>query len=372
MAKASPLKQWHQGNGAEFAEESGWLLPRRFGDPAREYQAVRSGVGILDLCDRALLRFTGPDRISYLQGMVSNDVKKPTAGEGIYAAILDIQGKILADARLFCLDNAFLLELWEPLKEKILAHLNHYLVADDVEIADLAGQHAVLSLQGPKSPLLLKELFPNTEPLSSDLAHRALHLDTAEVRVVRSSHTGEQGYDLFVPAKDLLHAVSVVQEKGKSLSLSWVGAEAREILRIEAGILRYGVDMSEDNLLLETGLERAVSFHKGCYLGQEVVERIRSRGHVNRKLAGLALEGKTTPVRGSAIRAGGKEIGTVTSAALSPARKLAVALGYVHRDYLEPGTAVTIESEGATLPATVSPLPFYSPAGSLESPEELR
>lgn len=368
MAKESPLKQWHQGSGAEFAEESGWLLPRRFGDPAREYRAVRSGVGILDLCDRALLRFTGPDRLSYLQGMLSNDVKKPTAGEGIYAAILDIQGKILADTRLFCLDDAFLLELWEPLKEKILAHLNHYLVADDVEIADLTEQYAVLSLQGPKSPLLLKGLFPDAEPLSNELAHCALHLGSAEVRIVRCSHTGEQGYDLFVPAKDLLHAASVVQEKGKSFSLSWVGAEAREILRIEAGILRYGVDMSEDNLLLETGLERAVSFHKGCYLGQEVVERIRSRGHVNRKLAGLAFEGETIPVRGSPIRADRKEIGTVTSAALSPARKHAVALGYVHRDYLEPGTAVTVESAGVTARAIVSSLPFYNPAGSLESP----
>ncbi len=368
MAKASLLQERHRQNGAEFAGDSGWILPRRFGDPAREYAAVRSGVGILDLCDRALLRFTGPDRISYLQGMLSNDVKKLAPGEGIHAAVLDVQGRILADTRLFYLEDAFLLELWEPLKEKIVAHLNRYLVADDVEIADLTGQYAVLSLQGPKSPLLLKELFPNTEPLSSDLAHRALHLDTAEVRVVRSSHTGEQGYDLFVPAQALTHAVSVIQEKGASFSLCWVGAEAQEILRIEAGIPRYGVDMSEENLLLETGLDRAVSFQKGCYLGQEVVERIRSRGHVNRKLVGLTLQGETPAPPGSPIRADGKEIGRVTSSVLSPARKHAVALGYVHRDYLEPGTGVTIESAGAMLPAIVSPLPFCRSPGALESP----
>ncbi len=346
-------------------------MPLRFGDPAREYDAVRSGVGILDLCDRALLRFTGPDRVSYLQGMLSNDVKQPAAGEGIYAAVLDIQGKILADTRLFRLDDAFLLDLWEPLKEKILAHLNRYLVADEVEITDLTGQDGILSLQGPKSGLLLREIFPDGEPFPGALAHRVSELDGVEVRVVRSSHTGEQGYDLFVPAKELLHAASIIQARGEKFSLCWVGAEAREILRIEAGIPRYGLDMSEDNLLLETGLDQAVSFQKGCYLGQEVVERIRSRGHVNRKLVGLTLEGQTTPLRGSVIRADGKEIGTVTSSALSPVKNRPLALGYVHRDYLEPGTAVTIESAGTTMAALVSPLPFYSSAGPLESVQAL-
>lgn len=362
MAKESPLKQWHQGNGAEFAEESGWILPSRFGDPAREYEAVRSHVGILDLCDRALLRFAGPDRVSYLQGMVSNDVKILTAGEGIFAAVLDVQGKILADTRIFCMSDAFLMDLREPLKEKILAHLNRYLVADEVEITDLTGQYATVSLQGPKSGLLLREIFLNVELPPGLLSHRALRLGGTEVQVARSTHTGEEGHDLLIATKDLLPIVSLIQERGKKFSLSWVGTQAQEILRIEAGIPRYGLDMSEDNLLLETGLDQAVSFQKGCYLGQEVVERIRSRGHVNRKLAGLTLEGQTTPLRGSVIRADGKEIGMVTSSALSPVKNRPLALGYVHRDYLEPGTAVTIESAATTMAALVSPLPFYNPA----------
>ncbi|TAJ98327.1 aminomethyl transferase family protein [bacterium] len=308
-----------------------------------------------------MLRFTGPDRVSYLQGMVSNDVKKLAPGEGVHAAVLDIQGKILADARIFCLDDSFLLDLWEPLKEKILIHLQRYLIADDVEINDLTGEYGILSLQGPKAGLLLRELFPNAGIPARELAHCALKLGDAEVRITRSSHTGEEGYDLLISTKDLPSTASHIEETGKKFSLGWVGTQAQAILRVEAGIPRYGVDMNEDNLLLETGLDQAVSFQKGCYLGQEVVERVRSRGHVNKKLVGLVLEGNTAAEPGSLIRAGEKEIGRVTSSILSPARKCPLALGYVHRDYLQPGTAVAILSDVKTISATVSALPFYQP-----------
>ncbi len=361
MSKESPLKKWHQENDAEFTEEDGWTLPFHFGDPLQEYRTVRSEVGILDLCHRALLRFAGPDRVSYLQGMVSNDVKKLAPGEGVHAAVLDIQGKILADVRIFCLDDFFLLDLWEPLKEKILAHLNRYLIADDVEITDLTGEYGMISLQGPKAGLLLRELFPNAGMPARELAHCASKLGDAEVRTTRSSHTGEEGYDLLIAIKDLPSLVSHIEESGKKFSLRWVGARAQEILRVEAGIPRYGVDMNEDNLFLETGLDQSVSFQKGCYLGQEVVERVRSRGHVNKRLVGLLLEGDTAAEPGNAIRAGEKEIGRVTSSILSPARKYPLALGYVQRDYLKPGTPVTIQRDEKSIPAAVSALPFYQP-----------
>ena len=359
MSKQSPLKERHQANGATFVEEDGWILPLHFGDPLREYEAVRSQVGLLDLCHRTLLRFTGPDRVSYLQGMVSNDVKKLAPGEGVRAAILDIQGKILADTRIFCLEDFFLLDLWEPLKEKILTHLNRYLIADDVEITDLTGRYGTLSLQGPKARLFLGELFSGGEIPAGELGHGAFQLGAAEIRIARSTHTGEDGYDLFIAMTDLLPTVPRIQEIGKKFSLRWVGAKAQEVLRIEAGIPRYGIDMSEDILLLETGLDQAVSFQKGCYLGQEVVERIRSRGHVNKKLVGMVLEGEAAAEHGSTIRADEKEIGQVTSSTLSPARNRPLALGYIHRDYLRPGTPVAIVSGGKTIPALVSALPFY-------------
>ncbi len=359
MSKQSPLTEFHKTNGAKFVEEDGWILPIHFGDSLKEYQAVRSDVGLLDLCHRSLLRFTGPDRVSYLQGMVSNDVRKLAVGEGTYAAVSDVHGKILADTRIFCTEEFFLVDLWESLKEKILTHLNRYLIADEVEITDLTGQYGIISLQGPKARLFLRGLLPHDEIPLRELEHRISQIGEGEVRLVRSSHTGEEGYDLLIGMKDLLPVVSHIQEIGKKFCLQWVGTQAQETLRIEAGIPRYGVDMDEDHLLLETGLDKAVSFQKGCYLGQEVVERIRSRGHVNKKLAGLSLEGDRPAKRGDKIRVGEKEVGEITSSVLSATLKRPLALGYLHRDYLQPGTRVSIDHNGKTLSAEVSALPFY-------------
>lgn len=366
--KQSPLTELHRASGAEFAEEDGWIMPLHFGDFLQEYRAVRSQVGLLDLCHRTLLRFTGPDRVSYLQGMVSNDVKKLAPGEGIHAAFLDIQGRILADTRILCMGESFLLDLWESLKERIYAHLNRYLIADDVEITDLAGQYGIISLQGPKARLLLGELLSLEKIPLRELDHCTFQIGGAEVHVVRSIHTGEEGYDFLMGTRDLLPVVSHTQKFAKRFSLRWIGTQAQKVLRVESGIPLYGVDMNEDNLLLETGLEQAVSFQKGCYLGQEVVERIRSRGHVNKMLVGLLLEGETPADRGDTIRAGNKNIGKVTSSILSPARKIPVALGYVHRDYNRPGTQVSISRNSRAIPAEVSTLPFYKSPISPESP----
>ncbi|MCZ6626231.1 MAG: aminomethyltransferase family protein [Deltaproteobacteria bacterium] len=367
MSKQSPLTELHRTRGADFVEAEGWILPLHFGDSPQEYRTVRSRVGLLDLCHHGLLRFTGPDRISFLQGMVSNDVKNLASGQGVYAAVLDIQGKILADTRIFCMGESFLLDLWEPLKEKIFTHLNRYLIADDVEITDLTGQFAIISLQGPEAQLFLSELLQQGKIPLRELDHRPFQIDDAEIRLVRSTHTGEKGYDFLIPIGSLKAVVLRIEETGKRFSLQWVGTQAQEILRTEAGIPRYGIDMDENNLLLETGLEQAVSFQKGCYLGQEVVERIHTRGHVNKKLVGMLLDGDTAAERGNTIRAEEKEIGKVTTSILSPALKRPLALGYVHRDYLRPGTLVSINRHGKAIPAEISPLPFYKPSPSVPS-----
>ena len=361
MAKQSPLTELHRANGAQWNEEDGWMLPAHFGDPLKEYQSARAHVGLLDLAHRSILRFTGSDRVSYLQGMVSNDVKALTQGDGTYATILDVHGKIQADVRIFCTEDFFLMDCWEPLKERVVAHLSRYLIADDVEITDLAEQYAILSLQGPKArPILETFLSPDSIP-SKELSHSTISMVESNVRLVRSNHTGEEGFDLIIALKDFEAVALRIQEAGKKFSLQWVGTQALELLRVEAGIPRYGVDMNEDNLVLEVGLDRAVSFDKGCYLGQEVVERIRSRGHVNKKLVGLSLEGNSVANKGDPIRSQGKEVGQVTSSILSPALKRPLALGYLHRDYVQPGTQVIVDHAGTTISAVVSALPFYRP-----------
>ena len=352
--KQSPLHGFHQGNGAVFAERNGWILPDHFGDSAAEYDAVRARAGWLDLADRAVLEVTGPDGVEWLQGMLSNDVKGLDAGTGVAAAVLNIQGKILADVRVLRTVNGFLLILDAPLASGVVEHLNRYLIADEVEIVDLSGEFSVVSVQGPKAGAGLGEALGLDAPPAVKLSHAEIEYAGERLRVIHDSHTGEHGFDLVVP-KD--HLPGVV-ELPASRAIPWVGMRAQETLRIEAGIPRYGVDMDADTLLLETSLDDAVSFTKGCYLGQETVERIHSRGHVNRRLTGFKVACAEAPAAGASVLDGERTIGRLTSTVVSPRLGYPIALGYLHRDYLEPGTVVALEHQGRAVQATVQALPF--------------
>jgi folate-binding protein YgfZ len=358
MAKESSLSPLHRANGAMFREENGWLLPAHFGDRMSEYRAVRDAVGLFDLSHRGLLQFTGPDRLSFLQGMLSNDLRGLKTFDGQYAAILTQQGKVVADVRVLCAMNSFYLDFWEPLREKILAHLNRYLIADEVEIADRSDEYSILSLQGRQSETLLRTVLGEAELPQRAFGHAMIQVDGAAICVVATSHSGEPGFDLITPITAVEKIARRLTVAGEPLSIRWVGAEAQEILRVEAGIPLYGVDFSEDNLLLEVGLDHAVSFSKGCYLGQEVVERIRSRGHVNKRLSGLLLEAEERADTGNIIEANGKSVGTITSSVMSPRLNRPIALGYVSKEFWSPGTQVTVRSGAGESRATVAALPF--------------
>jgi glycine cleavage system T protein len=358
MARETPLFESHRRNGAEFVEQDGWLVPARFGAPLAEYEVVRTAVGLLDMCDYAVLDLTGPDRVSYLQGMVSNDVKKLAPGSGMYAAVLDVNGKILADLRVLATEESFILLVREFLKQKVIAQLNRYLVADDVEIEDSSEQYGMISIQGPHALLLLRAIAPRQDAPVHMHSHRLLRVGEREIRAIRATHTGEEGFDLLMSVGNLAPVVGEIERAGAALGVRWIGLQAQEILRVEAGLPRYGIDMDEENLLLETGLDQAVSFQKGCYLGQEVIERVRSRGHVNKKLVGILLDGDTAANRGDKISCEGKEVGRVTSSVFSPKIKRVIALGYVHRDYLSPATSIFVERDGVRLAGAIATLPF--------------
>jgi folate-binding protein YgfZ len=358
VAKQSLLSESHGADGAVFVEQDGWRLPKHFGDPAREYEAVRAAVGLIDFSHRGLLQFTGPDRLSFLQGMLSNDLRILKPFDGQPAALLTQQGKVVADLRVLCAMNSFYLDFWESLKEKILAHFNRYLIADEVEIADRSDEYGMLSIQGPRAATLLRDMVGSAELPGQPVGHTMVNIDGSAICVINADHTGETGFDLIIPSADMVTVARRLTEAGEKLSAAWIGAEALNILRVEAGIPRYGIDFNEDNLLLEVGLDRAVSFTKGCYLGQEVVERIRSRGHVNKKLLGLLIEGETAPRAGSVIEGAGKTIGAVTSSVISPRRNQPIALAYLHKDFWTPGAEVCVHNSGRKDRATVVPLPF--------------
>lgn len=360
MAKQSLLTDLHQLNGAVFVEQDGWLLPAHFGDATAEYQCVRTAAGLFDLPHRALLQFTGPDRVSFLQGMLSNDVRLLKMFDGQQATILTQQGKVIADVRVLCAMNSIYLDFWEPLKDKILAHLNRYLVADDVEINDPSDQWKMLSLQGPSARNILSEVFANAALPTEPNQHGMVQFDNAPLCLVRADYTGHNGFDLIVQDAQLLGLANRLTQLGAA----WVGERAQNILRIEAGMPRYGVDFNEDSLLLEVGLENSYSYTKGCYLGQEVVERIRSRGHVNRKLCGLLLDGDAPANAGDAILAGDHEVGRITSSVASLALNRPIALGYVHKDFWSPETSLAVRHESSSIAAKLTPLPFVATSAS--------
>lgn len=303
-----------------------------------------------------MLQFTGDDRLSYLQGMLSNDLRPLKMFDGQQAAILTQQGKVIADVRVLCSLNSYYLDFWEPLKEKIVTHLNRYLVADDVEIHDPNEQWKMLSLQGPKAHAILDQLFASAELPAQANHHGMVHFDGTPVCVVRADRSGYDGFDLVVQTTQL----SVFAQRLAGLGAAWVGARAQNILRVEAGMPRYGVDFSEDNLLLEVALDDAVSFTKGCYLGQEVVERIRSRGHVNKKLCGLLLDGNTPADSGDKLSAGDREVGQITSSLASIALRRPIALGYVNKEFWAPGTKLSVHHSGGEIVATMTSRPIVA------------
>ena len=356
MAKRPPLLELQRLHGAEICEREDGLAPIHFGDPLAEYHTVETGVGLFDLFQRSFLKFSGNDRVSFLNGMVSNDLKALAPGQGAHAAFLDIQGKILADARVFCIKEALLVDLPEPCKERIVQHLERHLVADEVTIHDLAADYSMVSLQGPQAGALLREATSRATLPRSELEHLEASIAGHPLRLIRVTHICQEGYDLVLPRSEATDAILRILEIGKQFSLSWVGTEAQEMLRIEAGIPRYGLDMTEDNLLLETGLNHAVSFHKGCYLGQEIVERIHSRGHVNKRLVGLVLETKEPVKRGAKIYAEDREIGRITSSAFSPRKGAGLALGYVQHDFSTARTTVTVKQDEGEISAVISSL----------------
>ena len=353
-ALKSPLAEYHLSQGAVLAEYHGASVPGRFTAPAAEHRAVRAASGLFDFSFRAKFRMKGRDHARLLQRLVSNDIKKLSPGQGAYATLLTTQGHILVDLRLYCAEDSFLIDTDADLREKAMQSLRRYIIADQVEIEplDLYG----LAFQGPRArPLLEKTLHIDLPPMQ-EFDHLASNYAGFPIRVVCASSTGEEGYEVWVGAGGMEAVWGAACGQAPTYDMLSCGCEALESLRIEVGIPRYGQELGEDVIPLEAGLWNALSFNKGCYVGQEIVERARSRGHVNWKLTGLIVNAAEGPRPGEKLVAGGKEVGEVTSSCVSPTLGKTIALAYVRREVSEPGTPLAFVS-GVT--AEAAELPFY-------------
>lgn len=350
----SPLADYHVSQGAKLGEYHGALVPARFGDPVAEHQAVRKASGLFDSSFRAKFAVKGRDHARFLHRMVSNDVKKLRSGQGIYSTFLTVQGHIVSDFVLYCAEDCFIIDTDADLRDKTLTGLARYIVGDKVEMEPL--NIYALAFQGPLARPLLEKTLHIQLPATQEFDHFATNYAGHPVRVVCASSTGEEGYEVWVGAGGMEAVWGAACGQAPTYGTLPCGFEALESLRIEAGIPRYGQELGEDTLPLEAELYNALSFTKGCYIGQEIIERARSRGHVNWKLVGLIVDSAVPPAAGEKLSSQGKELGEVTSACASPTLGKTLSLAYVRREVSEPGTKLNLPS-GIT--AEVASLPFY-------------
>lgn len=328
----------------------------------QEYTSLRETAGVLDLSSRGRICLTGADRVRFLHGQVTNDVKKLRAGEGCYAALVTAKGKMESDLNIFCLQDELLLDFEPGLTEKISQRLEKHVVADDVQIVDVAPLYGLLSVQGPKADVVISSVslfseLPGKEFQSKKISDAAL----GEVYLMNHPRLGLAGFDLFVPTGSLDAATEKLIAAARRVGGCACGLDSFEAARIEAGIPRFGADMDETNIPIECGIEsHAISYNKGCYIGQEVINRIHTMGHVNRELRGLRLADdlKTLPAKGEKLFRDGKEVGYVTSAIKSPALNANIALGYARREANEIGTDLVLRTNTGESRAKIVPLPF--------------
>ncbi len=355
MAGRSPMHEMEQAAGARFGTHFSYEIVEDYGDPQREYRAVRDGCGALDLFDVGKLRVLGKDRVRYLHNMLSNDIRGLRAGSGCYATLLTRQGQIESDLHVYAFPDHLWLECPAAGTETVIETLNRFIVGDAVTIDDMTETFCILSLQGPLAKSNVEALLDHPLAGMSPLEHRALDRGSGRWVIVRRDRTGCDGYDIWLPRED---APMLWLQCVDTSRIRPVGYTALNWLRTEAGIPWYGTDMTDRNLPMEMGIDAAVSLTKGCYRGQEIVARITYRAHLDRKLGAVAVEGSIVPQSGAEVQSDNAKIGTVTSAIQSPRLGRPLALAILKSAYLQPGTRVRVACGSEMVPGEVLGLPL--------------
>lgn len=315
-------------------------LPRDYGDVRTEYAAIRQGVALIDLSPAGKLTIGGKNAAQFINGLVSNDVKNLPPGAGVLAAFPTVQGKVAALARVYQLGDSLLLELDASNRAKIFQSLNRFVLAGEFFLTDATETLALFSLQGPRAAELLNGLLGQALDANTVYAISTHQLADASVHIATHSRTGEPGFDLFTPVEAAPQLWQLLLTRGARA----VGQTAWEMARLEAAIPREPVDVNENYIVNETNLADAVSYTKGCYLGQEVIARIHWRGQPAKQLKGLWVDTAEPPTSGTEIWASdGKKIGEITSSVRSLALDRVIALGYVHRYYLNASAPFTLK-----------------------------
>jgi folate-binding protein YgfZ len=350
----SPLHEIARRAGAIFAESASWQLPAHYGNTLAEYHTTLNGASLFDCSNQGKLEVSGPEAPVFLHNLSTNDIKNLPLGGGCEAYFCDARAKTLGQAFIYRVrieggKDALWLDVQAGYQDKLLKHLDKHLIAEQVELADRTESFAQMHLAGPKATEILTRALGDPIPPLAEFQHmeRTFCLN-AVAHIRRHDPLGVAGYDIVcmnARAEGIWQMLSAAGAKP-------AGLESHDILRIEAGTPIYGIDIDENRFVMEVARAlRAVSYTKGCFLGQEPIVMARDRaGHVNRSFLSMkVLEGKPLP-RGTKLFRDGNEVGLVTSSIESPKLGTAVALGYVRRGHQDPGTKLEAETPAGRVP----------------------
>jgi folate-binding protein YgfZ len=367
MSEPTPLHDITAAQGAVFAEDAGWLVPAHFGDARAEYAAACDRAAVFDQSHRGKVEAVGKEALVFLHNLCTNDIKNLAVGSGCEAFLANARARALAHVYIFRLPPEEPPDLWidagPGMGEKVFKHLDRHLISEQVELTDHTREYAQVHLCGPEAHAILERVRGAPMEELGELQHQARIVPSSAgtVHIRRHDLLNLPGYDLLWPAE---RGASYLWKALRDAGAQPAGREAFEVLRVEAGVPLYGVEMNEERFVVEVGrTPQAISYSKGCYLGQEPIVMARDRGHVNRTLLGLTLpEGGPVPA-GAKVWRGEQEVGQVTSSVFSPRLGKSVALAYLRRGHQEPGTAVEVEAEGGRRPAVITPLPLTGGRG---------
>ena len=327
------------------------------------YEVLRNGAGYMPLRDRGWISITGADRATFLQGLLTNDVVALMPGAGCYSACLTPQGRLKADMYVFADEDRLVLDVHESVEQSLAAHFEDLIFSEEVTVRALGSELSSFGVHGPEAGTVVSMFTPEPKKTLNIYEYVQISFGLHAGFLVRTDDLGVEGYRLVVPRE----ATVDLAESLASTGASRVGVAAAVAVRIESGVPLFPIDMDTETLPLEAGIEdRAINFDKGCYVGQEVVIRIlhRGQGRVARRLTGLVFHGWDGPddlkvLRRAVVLAEGKEVGFLTSAAISPTLRCCVALGYLHRQIADTsGRSVEITVDDKQLQGVVRTLPL--------------
>jgi folate-binding protein YgfZ len=340
---------------AVYHEELGARLepgksPLSYSDPEEEYWTIKRTVGLADISNVGRLRITGKDRVSFLNGLLTNDVSQLRENSGQRSALLNSKARVLADLHLYAQTDTFLIDTGESPASHVKEILDKFIITEDVQIHDATSDLVQMTVQGPKSSEAIKQVLGAEAHDLKQFEQSGLGPST----IIARDRTGQSGYDIILPLSEAEPVWHGFLLNGGEIGLNPVGSRALEILRLEAGYPKYAVDIDENTIILEAGFKDALNFNKGCYLGQEVVARATHIGRVNKQLVGLEVETKDSVPPRSKMMSDGREAGFITSAAFSPGLGKVASLGYANREVAKEGTKVNVQSGGTSFPAVVT------------------